>query len=245
MRTTVVRALALVSLLAPSVVSAQTAEAILTRFAKTIDPNGKAASLPGFKSTGTFEVPAAGLTGQLMSWQGQPNQALMTITIPGIGDIKRGFDGTVGWSLDAMQGPRVLADKELAELAEQSDFASMVRSAGIRTAAEIVGQATVGGEACTNVKITWRSGRSTTECYSTSTGLVVESKSMQSSPMGDMEAVTRYLEWKDVEGIKMAVRMEITAAGAQQVIRLTSVEIATAPAGTFDLPAEIKGLVKR
>ena len=41
-----------------------------------------------------------------------PNKMQMMTTIPGVGAIQVGFDGTTGWSVDPMQGPRVLAGKE-------------------------------------------------------------------------------------------------------------------------------------
>lgn len=235
-----------IALLCPSLAVAQSpsADDILARFAKAIDPQGKILALPGLRSVGTMEIPAAGMTAQLSMVQGAPDKLLLTMSIPGMGEMKQGFDGTTGWATDPMQGPRLMTDAEKAQVAEESTFLAVVRDKSLRTAAEVVGDADVGGEACTNVKITFRSGRSVTECYSKASGLLLQRVAKQTTPQGEVEGTTVYSDYKDVQGLKIAAKAEVSMMGMKQLLTFTGFEVAAPAAGTFDLPDAIKALKK-
>src|SRR3712207_8571336 len=43
------------------------------------------------------------------------------------GQMSSGYDGTVGWSVNPMQGPRLLEGKELEQLREDAGPAAMLR----------------------------------------------------------------------------------------------------------------------
>jgi hypothetical protein len=239
------RTLVAAALLAPAAVAAQSADEILTRYAKAIDPAGKVPSLAGMTSTGTFEVPAAGMTGQMVMQQGAPNRTVLTISLPGIGEMKQGFDGETGWAMDPMQGPRLMSDKEVAQMRDEAGFLGVIKHPSLRTGATVVGKGEVNGEACTKVKIDWKSGRSTTECYSDASGLLLEAVGTQASPQGDIASTTRFYDYGDIAGMKVAKRLEIEAAGMQQVVKFSAVEVAPVAAEAFALPAEIKALKAR
>ena len=65
-------------------------------------------------ATGSVSLPAAGLSGKLESFHAKPNKFLQRMSLPGIGDIEEGFDGTVGWSVSPLTGPTLLDGKQLA-----------------------------------------------------------------------------------------------------------------------------------
>ena len=48
------------------------------------------------------------MSGDLEISQARPNKTMMRINVTGIGQIEQGFDGTTGWSINPMQGPRVM-----------------------------------------------------------------------------------------------------------------------------------------
>ena len=71
---------------------------------------------------GTVSLPAAGLTGTLEAFHAKPNKFLQRMTLPGIGDIEEGFDGTVGWSISPLTGPMLLEGKQLEQRKFEADF---------------------------------------------------------------------------------------------------------------------------
>lgn len=222
--------------------AAQTPAEILARYNKTIDPQGRIASVQGMRSTITMEIPAAGMSANVTAVQARPNQMAMTIEIPGLGQMRQGYDGTTAWSSDPMQGPRLLAGPEASAIVDGADMSAMARTANLFTAMEPAGEADVDGDKATCVKLTWKSGRVTTECFSNASGLLVESRAKQQSQMGEIEAISRMSDYRAVDGIMVPHKMTQSAMGMQQVMTTTSVTFGPQDTKLFELPPEIKAL---
>lgn len=235
--------LTLALLLVASAVSAQTPTEILANHAKAVDPEGKLPTIQGMKMTANFEVPAAGMAGSVLV-QRRPNQTAMTIGLPGLGEMRSGYDGTTAWASDPMQGPRLLSGLEAATAAENADFRSVTRTPDLFTAMELAGEAEVGGEKCIKIKHTWKSSRVSVDCYSTTNWLIIESTATQVSPQGEMTAITQFSDFRSVGGIMLAHKMTVSAMGMQQIVTTTSVEFGEQPAAAIEPPAEVKALKK-
>ena len=122
---------------------------------------------------GGMSMSAAGINATFEMVQLAPNKMQMNTTIPGVGNIQLGYDGTTAWSLDPMQGPRILAGMEAAEVREEADPRAAARAPDLFTAMQTVADTSMAGERCYLVKLTWRSGRETFDCYSVASGLMV------------------------------------------------------------------------
>jgi hypothetical protein len=194
---------------------------------------------------GGLNMAAAGINATFELLQLAPNKMQMTTTIPGVGDIRVGFDGTTGWSLDPMQGPRLLAGKELDEIKEEADPRASARSPELFSAMQTVADTTMGTERCYLVKLTWKSGRETYDCYSPTTGLMVGSKSVQATPMGDIPVATIYSEYKKFGDFMVPTKTTQSMMGQQQVMTISSVKIGTGAGATIVMPPEIQALVKK
>lgn len=170
----------------------------------------------------------------------------MTIDIPGMGQMVTGYDGTVGWSMNPMQGPRVLEGKELDQLREESGPAAMLRPADRVRAAETVELTTMNGQPCYKVKITSLSGRETFDCYSTETGLLVGMTGKQESPMGQVEVTTLFDDWKDFGGLKAATKVRLQMLGQEQVLMIDRLEFNRPDdQKAIEMPEQVKPLVKK
>ncbi len=250
-RTNVVRLAALVVTLTAATAGAQqtaaaaaTLPAAATLVAKYAAAIGAPALMkaPQITTKGALSMPAAGINATFEMVQVAPNKMQMMTTIPGVGAIQVGFDGTTGWSVDPMQGPRVLAGKELDEIREQADPRATGRSPELFSAVETVADTTIGGEQCYMVKLTWKSGRETFDCYSGSTGLMIGSRSVQQTAMGAIPVAMVYSEYKKFGDFLMPTKMVQSMMGQQQVTTITAVEIAPAANITITMPPEIKAL---
>ena len=143
-----------------------------------------------------------------------------------------------------MGGPRILSDAETKQLKDGADFRFMARDPALFAKLEMAGEAQVNGEVTDCAKLTWKSERVTTECYSRSTGLLLESRSKNVTPQGEIEATTRMHDYKAVGGVLMAHRMVNDMMGMQQTITFTEAAVGPMSASHFELPAEIKALKK-
>lgn len=199
---------------------------------------------PQITTRGGLAMPAAGLNASFEMVQVAPNMMRMVTTIPGVGAIQVGFDGTTGWSVDPMQGPRVLSGKELDEIREQADPRAAGRAPELFSALQTVADTTMGGEQCYMVKLTWKSGRETFDCYSGKTGLMVGSKNVQQTAMGAIPVTMTYSDYKKFGDFMVPTKMVQSMMGQQQVTTITAVEVAAAPGVVIVMPAEVKALKK-
>lgn len=193
---------------------------------------------------GGLAMAAAGLNASFEMVQVAPNMMRMMTTIPGVGSIQVGFDGTTGWSIDPMQGPRVLSGKELDEIREQSDPRAAGRAPELFTALQTVADTTIGGQQCYMVKLTWKSGRETFDCYNGASGLMVGSRSVQQTGMGAIPVSMVYSDYKKFGDFMMPTKMVQSMMGQEQVTTITAVEVAATPAVVIAMPPEVKALVK-
>ena len=235
----------LLLLVTAGAVGAQTPQEIFDRFTKAVDPDGRIASFEGLSAKGTFSMPAAGMNATFTQLQRRPNQGVISIVIDGLGEMKQGFDGTTAWASDPMQGPRIVTGPEAAAFMDGADVRTMIRGADLFSAAELAGESVLDGEKCVRVKLTWKSSRVSTECYSVTTGLILESRGVQASPQGEIETVSRLSDYRPVGGILMPYRVVVSTMGAEQILQFTEVVAGAQDAKLFELPPEIKALKDR
>ena len=232
--------------LAPAAVSAQAlppAKELISRYVTAIGGRDAVLSHSSIRSVGSFEMPAAGLKGDLTIVQTKDGRTAMNISIPGMGELAGGYDGTVGWSMNPMQGPRVLDGKELEQMKEDAGFLTMIRESPALKSAETIEHSAIGGEACYKVKLTYVSGRVSYDCYSVATGLLAGTIMVQESSMGTMELTTAMSDWKDFGGLKVATKLRQQAMGQEQMMTVTDVKFDSADdAKSFELPAPVKAI---
>ena len=193
---------------------------------------------------GGMAMPAAGINATFEMVQVAPNRMQMLTTIPGVGAIQVGYDGTIAWSVDPMQGPRLLTGKEMEQIREDADPRAAARSPDLFAAVQTTADTTMGGERCYMVKLTWKSGRESFDCYSPTSGLMVGSTSVQQTAMGPIPVSTVYSDYKKFGDFTMPTKTTQSMMGQQQVVTISSVETGPATA-TIVPPPEIKALVKK
>ena len=246
---TIRRTALIAALFVPAVVHAQdaalpAAKDLVARHVAAIGGRDAVARYSTMRSTGTFSMPAAGLSGDMVVVQGRDGRAMLKITVPGMGEMLSGYDGTVGWAMNPMQGPRVLEGKELAQLKEDTGMLmSLLRESASLASMETVEKSTLGGVDCYKVKLTYASGRVAYDCYGIENGLMAGQILVQESPMGTVELTNVMTDWKDFGGVKVATTLRQQAMGQEQVMTITGVEFDNAAdAQLFELPAAVKAL---
>lgn len=232
---------------APSLLPAQAlpdARAVLRRYVQATNAT-KLAAQAGQHVKGTFSMPAAGFTGQREVFSDGKGRASQTITAPGIGQLREGIDSSYAWSLDPFQGPKIIDGTEFAEMSERQDPRAMLRDPALVVGAETLRRDTVENQPCVKVKLTWKSGRSTTDCYSEGTGLLVSSEGVQSSPMGDLAYTILYSEYKSFDGITLPTRSLQRAAGTEALTVISEIVFGRVDPAKLAPPPEIQALRKK
>lgn len=238
---------ALALLLAPAVAQAQTAlpaaRDLVSRHVAAIGGRDAILAKASLRTIGTFEMPAAGLKGDLTVVQSKDGRTAMKIVVPGMGELAGGYDGTTAWSMNPMQGARVLEGKELTQMKEDAGFLTLLRESPAIASMETVEKTTLGGVACYKVKVTYTSGRVSHDCYAVDSGLMAGTITTQESAMGTLEITNLMSDWKEFGGVKFATRLRQQAMGQEQVMSIASVEFDNADdAKMFELPPAVKAL---
>ena len=221
------------------------AKDILARYLKSIGVSDAALPHTSMRTKGQFQMPAMGVTGDMTAVAAKPNKTTITVTISGLGEIKSGFDGDVAWAVDPMQGPRLIEGPELQQMKQEGAFLGSLRQSWSYQSAQTLERGEYGGEPCYKVKLVWKGGNETTDCYSVASGFLVATVATRHTSMGPMEMTTLLADYKDFGGIKMPSKMTQSAMGQQQVITISSVEFDTVEPTAFELPAEIKALKEK
>ena len=105
-----------------------TAREILDRHVKAIGGREAVLSHKSAHATGTFSVPSSGMVGTIETFgASNPDRILVRISIPGLGEMANGFDGSHGWAMTPMTGPMLQQGKELDQTKIDADFYSELR----------------------------------------------------------------------------------------------------------------------
>ena len=217
---------------------------IIDRHIKAIGGREAVLSHSSSRATGTFGVPAAGINGSVEVLAAKPNRMLMRITIPGLGEMFEGFDGTHAWSISPMTGAAVHQGKQLEERRFDSDYYGELKSPERYESITTVEKTTLEGRSVFKVRLVRKGGGEDIEFYDVQTGLKAGSTNTRETPMGTITATTIESDYKKFGNLLIPTTIKQSGMGVEQVMTITTVEFDTVDAKAFEPPAQIKALIK-
>jgi hypothetical protein len=193
--------------------------------------------------TGAMQMPAMGLSGGMTTRIAPPDFTLSVVELPGIGSIRSGSAGGVGWSIDPMRGPSLTEAKELAQQRALSQLSSgTLKPSESFSSIEVVGERDFGGTPCYEVRMS-SDDLSITSFYSVASGLPTGMRMTMESPMGAIPMEIFFGEWKTFGEVLLPTRTRTRVMGQEQVVAIEKVDFAPIDRAVFALPAEIAALV--
>lgn len=221
------------------------AEEVLKRYRTAIGGEEAIKKHTARSMKGTFEIPAQGMKGDLSIVAAAPDKIHVKVTLPGLGELQRGFDGKLGWSIDPAIGPRLLEGGELAELMHVADFYDDLHDPKKFKSITVAGKSTFEGQECFEVKLVKDSGFEYTEFYSVATGLIVGGKLNASSQMGSIPVTSMVSEYKEFGGVMVPTVSRQRMMGLEQVITVLTVTFDPVDPKVFELPPSIAALTNQ
>jgi len=220
------------------------AASILARY---VEVTGGAAAYDGMTSqvaTGTMELAAAGLTGQLQIFT-KPGLQFTSIELPGVGIVESGVKDGLAWENSALTGPRILevAEAEFTILNARPDAALNWRE--VYASAETTGMEDVNGEAAYRVVQTLGGGTPITSLYSVDSGLLLKNELTLNTQLGNIPIEQFVEEYQDFGGVLTPSRLVMMQLGQRIVITVTSAEAnVEIPDERFDLPEAVQAILQ-
>jgi hypothetical protein len=191
---------------------------------------------------GALAAAAMGMKGRMVVQALAPNLFLTSIDMDGIGSMKQGFDGTVGWTSNPMMGTQLLEGNTLEELRRSADFYRELDPGKVWKVATVKGVTDFGGLPCYEIAVEGDMGNGSL-FYGVADGLARGMRLEVDTPMGKMPTTTRMVEYKPFDGLLIASKTEIEAMGAVQTMTVEKVDFTPIDPKVFELPPDVKALV--
>jgi len=239
--------LVLAALLLPLSASAQdlpTARQVLDDFVEAVGGREALTRHESVHTVGKFSVPGQGIEGGLEVWSAVPDRMLLRVEIPGLGEIRSGYDGTTGWTINPMTGPQLVEGKELEQLRAQADFYRNLYPAEDYTSMKVLEKADFGGRPAYKMELVRTTGVTTTEYFDVETKLLLGMEMEQETPMGPVPVTLRMEDYEDFEGFRIATRTVMEMMGMEQIMTVESVEYDNLEPDTFAPPESIQALLE-
>lgn len=219
----------------------------VTNFPSSVE-EGKMLTLKG-----RLELVGMGLTGTFEQSQAVPPRSYIKMSIDGIGDLRSGFDGEVGWSLHPMTGAHLMEGDELFHARLQASVDAMLRSPEVFETIELEGSEEFEGRACHKIKLVAKPVdgmdaeatediRTKFEYYEIESGYLYATVQMAPSPMGKVETTLLTTNYEEVDGVRMPKQLLQKSEAVSMKLTVTSAEYGEADAATFALPKQIQTL---
>ncbi len=171
----------------------------------------------------TIEMPTIGMSMVREVSFKQPNKIFAEVDIQGMGKMRQGYDGEVGWSVDPIQGSRVLEGAELKKLLSETDFKEGLNLAEKYESARIAGKDEEGHVILECV--TLDGSHPETLYFDAESGLLQKMETIEDmGPQGEVPVSARVLAYEKMGDVLMPVHVDAQLMGMSMVMRVTRFE---------------------
>ena len=213
---------------------AQTADEVIE---KSVTATGGRAALGKLKSrsatgTITLSTPGGEIEGSIELLNAAPNKSRTLIkadlTALGAGQlvVDQRFNGTSGYVLDSLQGNREMAGSQLETLRNGSFPHPFLNYKDMGTAAKLIGKEKVGERKAYVLIFEPASGPATRQYIDAETYLPIRAVLKFDVPQlgREVEQTMDFVDYREVDGVKLPFRLKATSAVQNFTIALTKVE---------------------
>jgi hypothetical protein len=222
------------------------AREIVARHVAAIGGEAAFAAVKSVRVRGRFELTGQNISANFEMVAARPSRLRLHADIPGIGVSESGYDGKIGWSLDPQTGPRLLAGRELDELAVDANFDATLHPAQLLKELTTIGRTSFDGRPAFKVRVIFNSGVEQIEYFEISTGLEIGwDSSRQMGQLGVVPTTTTLRDYKKFGALMQPTTTMQKALFIEQVLRVASCEYDVVADNAFDPPAQVKALIKQ
>lgn len=197
---------------------------VLEKYVKALGGKEAIEKLSSRSVKGTFEIEAAGMSGDVETYHKAPNKFANLFTIPGVGGGGQVFDGAKGWDSNPMTGLRELAGEELAVLKREADFYQPLNLKKHFTKLEVKGKETVGSSETYVVIATPAEGGPEKLYFDIASGLLVRQDAERETAQGKMATEEYFDDYKDVGGVKIPHSLKIVSPMFAIKVKITDIK---------------------
>lgn len=209
---------------AAPVLPLKTVEEVLDANDRAMNPGG-AVKIDTLVATGRMTITPPGLTGTLSLRVRMPDRFLMVQTFPNAGQIRIGNDGHGGWVRELGGTLRDLSPVEQAQLLAEFGQASVTPWRQRYPTVKMLPSQNLLGIWCYVVSVTPKIGPPTTLFIDSKTLLAMRTDTTLESENGTRNAINWIMDYRDVDGVKIAFRARSLQSGIEMISTLEEVTL--------------------
>jgi zinc protease len=206
--------------------STPTVNDILAKYVAAIGGRAAISKMTTRVSKGTLQIIGVQEWGTAESYAKAPNKYCSIITIPGGGEIRRGFDGHTAWLQSPDIGIAELSGQELASTQRSADLYQSVELEKLYPKLTLKGKETVAAYPAYVLEAVPGDGSIRRMYFDVASGLMVRSdEELDTMQAGRVSTQTFLEDYREVEGIKQPFSVRQIKGPITFVIHLTEVHI--------------------
>lgn len=218
-------------------------------FKKHIEAIGEEQSIKAHTTKtikGKMTIKIMGIEGTMNVVAEAPNKIKTTVELGQYGKSLSGYDGNVGYSVDPMQGNRILEGEALEQMIARADFYGNDIHLGIGAVKqETIQLVNIEDGEYFKVLLVDTEGEESFLYFSKETGLLSGIDMMELSATGKTPTQIRMNNYVETAGIKTAHKITSKQNGVETIIQIDSVSYEPLAENAFELPTEIQSLVTK
>jgi hypothetical protein len=210
---------------------------ILDRYVQAVGGKTAIENVISLSFVGDFEIPTHGAKGTIQSSAKAPNKSYMQFSIPGVLVMAQGYNGSVGWVQDSVNGVRQKTGLELEGAKLDSVFYQQTQLRQMYSIMELVGTQMVGSRQAHVILATTPQGISDKYYFDTQSGLLIRQDSDRTAPEGKSITETYFDNYISSCGILLPTSLRAVSPQVTSVVRVKNFDCNKAIADTiFNMP---------
>lgn len=201
-------------------------------------------SIKFMHQTGTISIAAMGLEGTIETNIASPDRLRIVIDLPMMGKTTQGLNDGVAWSIDAMNGPRILPDEEASDIINQTNLMYPLDFLKNNTTIDYVEETEFDGQAAHKIHTIDTDGKESFNYYAVESGHQIGSEAETDSPMGKIKVITILREYKEIGGQLQPTKLVQMIGPTEILISIDSADSGEIEESVFELPAAVTALIE-
>jgi hypothetical protein len=219
------------------------ASEVVRRYEEAIGGRAAGERFPSRHLTAEMSIPAQGTRMEMEVWTLHPDRVLARTVTNGT-TITSGFDGTIAWAI-AGDEPRILDRATFEQALGNAAFDTPADFAKAFPTMETVGERTIDGRACWNVRMVSAAGDEVRNCFDKESGLLVGTAfPARNAPAGSDSTEVVVGGYREFDGLRLPTRMTTTVGGQRMITIIKSVSHAPIADSVFALPASVRAMLR-
>jgi zinc protease len=173
---------------------------------------------------GTIDYPQQGISGTLEIMLEAPSSMRVEMSLDGMGEFVRGYDGEVAWEIGPNGQARRLDAEETDATRRRAMVAPALHVEELYESISYAGAAEVDGVACHALEFVSLGKQTETICYDAETGLEVQIRTAEPARGGPVMVTATFHDYEAFDGVRLNTRLVSNAGGIVRETRFTSIE---------------------